>query len=106
MFLSLLSKFSVPVILFLVGTVAGIYLQEKVIARECKLECPKPPDCNCPKATVQMQPFDVEKMKNIKGFTYSPQYSDNITLAGADTNQLKTIIEKSIQKALLDKKRR
>jgi len=100
MFLSLLSKFSVPVVLFLVGTLAGIYLQEKVIARECKLECPKAPDCNCPAPTVQMQPFEVDKMKNIKGFTYSPQYSGNISIGGADTTRLREIVEKSITKAL------
>lgn len=96
----LFARFAYPVIMLMIGTLSGIYLQEKVLSKECRFECPKIPEMKCPAPTIQMQPFEVEKMKNIKGFTYSPQYSGNISIAGSDTTHLREIIESSIAKAL------
>lgn len=46
-----------------------------------------------------VQPFDVEKIKNVKGFSYAPQYH-TVMEAGKDTAFLRTVIENAIRKEL------
>lgn len=58
------------------------------------------PDCVCPEPTVSVQPFDVEKIKGVKEFNYSPQFSGAISVAGADSSRLKQIIQQSVDESL------
>ena len=43
-----------------------------------------------------VQPFDVEKIKNVKGFTYAPQYH-TVMDVGKDTAFLRTVIENALR---------
>jgi len=65
MLTSILNRLAIPAIIFLVGMTAGIFLQQRIFDKPCRLECPKVPDCNCPKP--ELQSIDFEKVKGFKG---------------------------------------
>lgn len=72
-------------------------------------DCPQAPPCicaACPEPTVSVQPFDVEKIKNLRSFTYSPNYSGSIQVAGVDSVSVRRWIERAIGEALSDGKKR
>jgi hypothetical protein len=67
----------------------------------------KPPVCNCPdpnikvgcpEPRVEVQPFDVEKIKNVRGFTYAPTFTGNVS-ADMDTASVRRMIREEIQNA-------
>lgn len=96
----LFGKAGLSAILVVAGMVAGIFLQQKVL--NPKIEIPTCPSCSCPEPTVSVQPFDVEKIKGIKSFNYSPQYTGNISVAGVDSASVRKWIEHSVVKAIED----
>lgn len=87
------------------GVVAGIGLQQKVFDKKITFPEPKPcPACICPEA-VSVQPFDVEKIKNLRNFTYAPQFTGSVSVAGVDSTSVRKYIEGTINKHF-DKKKR
>lgn len=62
---TLLNKLAIPVLIFVAGSVAGIFLQQRVLSRPVSFKCPKAPDCICPKP--EQQSIDFEKIKGFKG---------------------------------------
>jgi hypothetical protein len=97
-FSAVISKFGLPVIIAGAGLVAGIGLQQKVL-NEKPAACPQCPSCFCPKPTVSVQPFDVEKLKNIKTFTYSPDFTGSVSVAGVDSSSIRKYIDIAVTKA-------
>jgi hypothetical protein len=95
----ILSKFALPLLIFVFGSIAGIGVQQKVLNEKVRFPEPVPcPPCNCPEA-VSIQPFDVQKMKNLKEFSYSPQFSGSVSVAGVDSATVRKYIEQSIMRA-------
>jgi hypothetical protein len=83
----------------LVGVVAGVGLQQKFFTREH--QCPKPVPCPtvvCPEA-VTIQPFDSEKIKNVRSFTYAPQFTGTVSVAGVDSTSIRKFIDQSVMRA-------
>lgn len=98
MFSVLLTKFGVPILALSIGAIAGIGIQQKML-NEKPAACPS---CNCPpcpEPTVSVQPFDVEKIKNLKTFTYSPGFTGSISVAGVDSTSVRKYIENAVTKA-------
>jgi len=96
---TILSKAIVPVLFLAGGAVAGIGLQQRVFNPK-PVPCPPAPACICPPQTaVSVQPFDVQKMKNIRAFTYQPEYKGVISIAGVDSLTIKKYINDAIVKA-------
>ncbi len=100
----LLSKIALPLALFACGLVGGIFLQQRVISRE--INVPACPDCRCPDPVVSVQPFDVQKMKRIGEFIYSPQFNGSISVAGVDSTALALMIEKAMDKSFSKSQRK
>lgn len=61
---TLLNKLAIPLLIFIAGSVAGIFLQQRVLSRPVTFKCPKAPDCICPKPEPSI---DFEKIKGFKG---------------------------------------
>lgn len=78
------------------GVVGGIAFDRKVLSPDIP-ECPA---CNCPEPTVSIQPFDVDKIKGVKAFNYSPQFLGNISVAGVDSVGLSRMIDRAIDQSL------
>jgi hypothetical protein len=93
----LLSKIALPLALFACGLVGGIFLQQRVISKDIEFSCP---DCRCPDPVVSVQPFDVEKMKRIGSFNYSPQFSGSISVAGVDSTSLNKMINEAMDRSI------
>lgn len=93
------SKLLAPLLILLFGMGAGIGIQQKVFNPRhtpAPLPCP---DCNCPAQAVSVQPFEVEKIKNLKAFTYSPAFTGSISVAGVDSTAIKRYIDQAVIKA-------
>ncbi len=105
MMTALLSKIGIPVLVFLAGGIGGLVLQQKLTPT---IEIPQCPACSCPEPAVKMQNIEIEKMKGLKSFNYSPQFSGSISVAGVDSTALRRMIDKSLSEALsrYDVKRR
>jgi len=94
-------------ILALAGTLGGIFLQQKLFNQD-----PEQIDYErirkivgeeikqFPTPTVSVQPFDVEKIKGVREFNYSPAFSGNVTLSGCDSTAMKRLVEQAVDKAL------
>jgi hypothetical protein len=99
MFSLILTKFGVPLLLVAAGTVAGIGIQQKILNAK-PTECPA---CICPKCpelpTLAMQPFDMQKMKRVKEFNYSPAFTGSITVAGVDSVSIRKYINEAVAEA-------
>lgn len=89
MVLAFLKKSIIP---FLVGALAGVFGMQY-------LDIPDQPDCICPEPTVEVQPFEVEKIKGLRSFQYSPQFSGNISVAGVDSASIARMIDVSVDRA-------
>lgn len=107
--MTIFGKFTSIVTILAFGVVAGIGIQQKVLnAPIPDCICPTPP----PPPTVQVQPFDVEKIKNLREFTYAPKFTGSISVAGVDSSSVRIFIEESVMKAFekhvvsTDKKKR
>lgn len=102
---TLLTKIGTPALLA-AGIFAGGMFTQKKFTRDCP-DC-IPPACNCPQPTVSVQPFDVEKIKNLKAFTYSPEFTGAISVAGVDSTAIRKYVEQAVEKAFerLDKKKK
>ena len=93
----MLTKIAFPLIAFLFGGLITALTLKKI---EKPLIIPPIPDCICNPAAVSVQPFDVDKIKNLKTFQYAPQFSGNISVAGVDSLRLKIIIQQSVDASL------
>jgi hypothetical protein len=110
---ALIGKFAPLLLVLCLGGVGGMFLQHKVFSDPVVVpECPSCPDCNCPNPTVSVQPFEVDKIKGLKEFIYSPQYTGNIAVNGVDSSSVHKWITQSVMRAFekhvvtTDKKRR
>lgn len=92
---ALLGKAGILAAIFTLGIIGGITLQQRVLNE--KVTCPS---CECPNPTVSVQPFDVEKIKGIKSFNYSPSYTGNIAVSGVDSTAVRKWIEQSVMHAI------
>lgn len=101
MITAFIAKFAPFIIVLFVGGIGGIFLQQKLLSGPPVIvpECPACPACNCPQPTVSVQPFDVDKIKGLKEFNYSPQYTGNISVNGVDSAAVRKWIEQSVEKA-------
>lgn len=72
------------------ATLFGVKALEKPVI------IPEQPDCVCPEPTVSVQPFEVEKIKGLKEFVYSPQFTGSISVSGVDSLSVKRMINTSI----------
>lgn len=102
---SIFSKGLAPVLLISAGVIGGVGLQQRVFSAKplpCP-QCPPAPACICPPQTsVSVQPFDVQKMKNIRAFTYQPEYKGVISVAGIDSTAIKRYISDAVVKAFAE----
>lgn len=104
------TKLGIPLLIFALGGIGGMFLQHKVFAP--KIEIPACPDCSCPEPTVSVQPFDVEKIKGLREFNYSPQFTGSVSLNGVDSAAVKRFIDEAVMRAFdkhikgIDKKKR
>lgn len=94
--MAVLKKLVGPLALVLVGIVAGSFGTLK-LQKPPEYKCP---DCNCPEPTVSVQPFDVDKIKGLRSFVYTPQFSGSIRVAGVDSTALRKMIDASMEKAM------
>lgn len=99
---AIFSKGFAPLLFIAAGAIAGIGMQQRIFNQKplpCP-QCPQPPACVCPPQTaVSVQPFDVQKIKNLRAFTYQPEYNGVITVAGVDSTVMKKYINEAVQKA-------
>ena len=95
----IISKFGLPILVLGFGVITGISFQQKVLNPK-PTACPQCPACICPEPTVSVQPFDVEKIKNLKTFTYSPGFTGSISVAGVDSTSIRKYIEIAVMKAI------
>ena len=58
-----------------------------------------------PQPTVSVQPFDVDKIKGIREFNYSPQFSGSIQVSGVDSTSVRRYIREAVAIALSNQKR-
>ena len=99
--IQLLSKLGLPVLVAVVSFIGGITFQAKYLDKPCpSVKCPSIPDCICNPPAVSIQPFDVNKIKNLKNFSYSPNFSGSISVSGVDSGFVKKAIDESITRAL------
>ena len=56
--------------------------------------------CVCPEPKVTVQPFDVDKIKNLKTFSYSPQFQGTISMSGVDSIRLSQIVSAAVEKSV------
>lgn len=85
MWLKVIPYLAVAAFAFLGGlTFQSKVLQPKIVIPACPV-CP-------PQTSVDLQSFDVTKIKNVKSFTYSPSISGNITVV-VDTTTYKKFIK-------------
>lgn len=97
---AIFSKGLAPLLFIAGGVVLGMGVQQRVLNPKptpCP-QCPLPPACICPPQT-SIQPFDVNKIKNLKSFTYQPEYNGMITVAGVDSVAIKRYIGDAVVKA-------
>ncbi|MGL6121692.1 MAG: hypothetical protein ACRC1W_01385 [Shewanella sp.] len=92
------SKFLPPLLILIFGVVGGIGIQQKVLNPEPHEIIPCP-DCHCPEPSVSIQPFEVDKIKNLKAFTYSPAFTGSVHIAGVDSTALQRYVESAVMKA-------
>lgn len=98
-----LSKNAAPMILAAACFGGGMVTMKKLTR-----DCPQVPACvcpACPEPTVAVQPFDVDKIKNLKSFTYSPTYSGSIQVAGVDSSSVRRWINQAVSDVLSDNKK-
>lgn len=95
---AIISKLGLPIIVLGFGVMTGIGIQQKVLNPK-PVSCPQCPACVCPEPTVSVQPFDVEKIKNLKTFTYSPGFTGSISVAGVDSASIRKFIDDAVTKA-------
>lgn len=96
---AIFSKGIAPLLFIAAGAIAGIGFQQKVLNPK-PVPCPQPPACVCPPQTaVSVQPFDVQKIKNLRAFTYQPEYNGVITVAGVDSTVIKKYISDAVVRA-------
>jgi hypothetical protein len=69
------------------------------LAKPEPVEIPACPACNCPEPTVSVQPFEVEKIKGLKSFEYSPSFTGSIAVSGVDSSSVKRYINQSVDAA-------
>lgn len=70
---------------------AGLVFDSKFLTKPCP-SCPEIPACP-PQTAIDLQSFDVQKIKNIKTFTYSPSISGTIIVV-ADSTTYKKLTKK------------
>jgi hypothetical protein len=100
------AKFGLPAFVLLFGVTIGIGVQQKVLGHKPTA----PPEIdyariqkmitNIPQPTVSVQPFAVDKFKNLKTFTYSPAFTGSISVAGVDSASIRRYIEEAVTKAI------
>jgi len=83
-------------LVIVISAAGGMAFHAKVLMPEI----PACPACNCPEPTVSVQPFDVDKIKGVKSFNYSPQFSGSISVAGVDSTALRKMIDRAIDQSL------
>jgi hypothetical protein len=97
---TLLSKLGLPLLVAGGGFMGGMMFQGKVLKPNIKVEtvtCPEAAPCICNPPAVEVQSFDVNKIKNMRSFTYAPQFQGSIQVAGVDSTALRNMIRQSIQ---------
>lgn len=75
--------------------IGGLSFQAKVLAPKIEIPpCPQVEIPPCPPQTsIDLQNFDVHKIKNIRTFTYSPTISGNVQIV-VDTVTYRKLTEK------------
>lgn len=82
------------VAVFVLAFLAGLVFDSKYLTKPCP-ECPKIEIPPCPPQTsIDLQSFDVTKIKNIKTFTYSPSMSGTIIVVADSTTYQKLMLKK------------
>ncbi len=84
MWIKLIPYLAVASIFFL----GGLVFDSKYLTKPCP-KCPEIPPCP-PTTELKLQDFDVNKIKNIKHFTYSPNITGTFILK-VDSTQYKDI---------------
>lgn len=105
---TILAKAGLPLLIGLGGFFGGQVFQAKVLKPKINVEtkvCPEPAPCICNPPAVEVQSFDVNKIKNMRSFTYSPQFQGSIQVAGVDSTALRRMIRESLQEELKRLKR-
>lgn len=92
------SKLLAPLLILSGGIVSGIAVQQKILNPKPVVD-KKCPDCNCPAQAVSVQPFEVEKIKNLKAFTYAPEFTGSISVAGVDSAAIRRYIDQAVMRA-------
>lgn len=93
---ALLGKGLVYVIVAIASGFGGYVLNDRM---QKPVQIPTCPDCHCPEPTVSIQPFEVEKIKGLRNFSYNPQFSGSIRVAGVDSTALQRMIDGGIERA-------
>jgi hypothetical protein len=98
---ALFSKIGLPLLIAGGGFFGGMMFQGKVMKPKIEIPaCPPCPQVTCNPPAVSVQPFEVEKMKNLRNFTYQPSYSGSISVAGVDSAFVKRAIREAIREEL------
>jgi hypothetical protein len=94
---AIVTKILIGALVAAISGFGGYILNDKLEKPIPSCVCPQPV---CPEPTVSVQPFDVEKIKGVKSFNYSPQFTGSISVAGVDSTRLKQIIQHSVDESL------
>jgi hypothetical protein len=106
---ALFGKAGLSIAFIIAGVLGGQFLQSRVFAPRPA----KPPQidynqvreifteelCKIPPPTVTVQPFECSKIKGLREFNYSPQYTGNIAVNGVDSAAVRRWIEQSVVRA-------
>lgn len=102
---ALFGKAGLTIALIGAGLVGGIFVQQKVL-NDKKIDYDEIRGIvsqelgKVPPPTVSVQPFDVDKIKGLKEFNYSPNYTGNIAVNGVDSSAVRRWIEQSVIRAI------
>jgi hypothetical protein len=107
MFTAILSKIGIPALILVVGAIGGIGLQQKVFSRKPdKIDYAEVRSIVKEEVTkavagieISIQPFEVDKMKGLRHFNYSPSYTGNVAVSGVDSVAIRRWMEESVMKA-------
>lgn len=118
MFTKIIAKFAPFIITALVAAIGTLAVNKKfftpetpkidysqvrsIVASELK---------KVPPPTVSVQPFEVEKIKGLREFVYSPQFTGSIEVAGVDSTSIRRMIDDAFKRYIeanlpQDKKRK
>lgn len=105
--MQIFGKAGVSIMLIIAGVIGGQFLQSRVFSPKAdKIDYDQVRKIfneeisRYPKPEVKLQTFECDKIKGLREFTYSPNYTGNIAVNGVDSSAVHRWIERSVMNAI------